>query len=431
MIGFLYLLSVVVSFLTVRRSRAVYGTYWNHYFFFNAWWLGTLFLTFDSPNYPPIHELTYMVFLGGLLVFNITILFLRPVRFNLANPRKEVFFNIRHRRYIELFVFICYLPLIKDNVISLMHGNAFWLIRKEFFERESSYMVEAIMAYICRPLSSILFITAYYKYYTNLKKHSYTFNIIISVFLVLCSCFSTGGRTVVINFIVLYVIMCFCYSFGYYKDVLNKNAKFNPLLLAIPVCGVLFITLSRNLINEKVSLWELLQFSYGLYGGLLDYYLWGDGRAAWPEYTYGLSTFEGVYLFVNYYVKIFFSGEICSYIPVDNIIQEPVFLIDNDFPVNAHVSMYFRFIRDWGWAGVIIGPIMMSLLFHWIFRLGAKKQVHLLFYFYMLMQINYTTFDNGFSKNYFVMFIFWYLILTKFTTKTRYVDFTDNSGLQC
>lgn len=428
MIAF-YLLSILIAFFTIKRSKVIYGTYWNHYFFFNVWWLGTLLLTFDSPNYPPIHNFTYFVFLGGLFIFNATILLIKPIRFNLSNPRKEVYFSIKQRRCIELFVFICYLPLLKDNFVSLLNGNAFWLIRQNYFDRNTSYFSDALIAYICQPLSAILFITAYYKYYINLKKHSYTLNIIISVFLVLCSSFTTGGRTGVINFIVLYLIMCLCYSFGYYRDVLNRNARFNPFFLSIPVFGVLFMTLSRNLINEDISLWQLLQFSYGLYGGLLDYYLCGDGQAMLSEYTYGLSTFEGVYLFLNYYVKVFFSGNILNYVPVDNIIQEPVFLIDSKFPVNAHVSMYFRFIRDWGVFGVIIGPLLMSFFYHSIFKLASKKQVHLLFYFYMLMQINYTTFDNAFCKNYFVMFVIWYLILIKFTTKTKHVSFSNNSGI--
>lgn len=423
MIAYLYFIDVIFALFAIYRSKQIYGTYINHYLIFNVWWLFTLLLTFDSPNYPPIHEYTYSVFLFGLLVFNVSILLYKKISFNRNNPRTEWYFDIKHRRILELFVLLCYLPMVKDNIMGLIKGEAFWLLRKMYSERDNSYLFEAMMVYICSPISQILFITAYYKYYTNLKKNSYKINLFIAVVLVICSCFSSGGRTGLINFVVLYIIICFCYTFPYYREVLNFNAKFKPILLAIPVFAVLFLTISRNLVNDNVSLVDLLQFSYGLYGGLLDYYLCGDGSYILTENTYGLSTFEGIYLFINYPFKLIFGSNLINYTVVDDIIQDFVFLTDSEFPVNAHVSMFFRFIRDWGSWGIIIGPILMSLFYHVVFKIAARKQVHLLLYFFMLMQINYTTFDNAFCKNTFVTFLLWYFLLIKFASKKKKVEF--------
>lgn len=430
MFPYLYFLSLLLSTMTIWWSKRIYNTYINHYLLFDLWWLGTILLTYKSPNYPEIHDITYIILLGGLCIFNITILIYKPIKLNYPFQRKEYFFNIKHRRLLELFVLICYFPAIKNNIISLANGDAFWLIRQEYFEENRSYFQDAINLYICQPISMFLFVTAYYKYYTNIGKHSYTLNIIVSILIVICACFTTGGRTSLINFIALYLIICLCYKFKYYYEVLNNNAKFNIKLLAIPVAAIIFLTASRNLINDNVSLIDLLRFSYGLYGGLFDYYLCGGGNIYLNEPSYGLSTFEGIYLFINYPFKIIFGTNILEYTPVDDIIQDPVFLINSEYPVNAHVSMYFRFVRDWGIiGGLFIGPMLMSILYHTVFYIASKKQVHLILYFVLLMQINYTTFDNLFCKNVFIVFLIWYFIFIKFGTIKKYVSLNSYPNL--
>lgn len=396
----------------------------------NIWWLITLLLTYKSPNYPSIHYESYLVFFGGLFIFNISVFCLKSVKLSSSNPRKEYFFDIKYRRCFELLVLICYFPFVKDNIIALLQGNEFWLLRKLYGERQTTYIEEVFRVYICEPISWILFLTAYYKYYTNISNKSFRNNMLMAIIIVGVGCFSSGGRTGVINFVVLYILMCFCHLFYYYRDILNNNSKFNPIFLLIPVGVVIYMTVSRNLINDNVSIIDLLRFSYGLYGGLFDYYYCGSGSYVLNEHTYGLSTFEGIYLFINYPYKFMFDTNILDYTCVDDIIQNMVYITNSEYPVNAHVSIYFRFIRDWGIFGIVIGPLLISLLYHYFFILGSRKQIHLLLYFYSLMQINYTTFENAFSKNTFITFLIWYFIFTKLLTKAKYVYFDSNSNIQ-
>lgn len=430
MFWILYFSALIFAIFSIWWSNKIYKTYVNHYLLFNVWWFSTILLTFQSPYYPAIHDLTYTVIFSGLTVFNLSVVLYRPLKYNNKSPRKELFFNIKTRRYIELFVILCYFPMVKNNIIGLLNGDAYWLLRQNYLESSHSYFQGVLMTYICQPLSMFLFVTAYYKYYLNLKKHSYTINILIAILIVLLSCFSSGGRTGLINFVFLYLIVCLCYRFQYFKEVLNINAKFKLIFLALPVIGVLFLSMSRNLINDNMSLVNLLRFSYGLYGGLLDYYYCGGGQYEWSDLTMGLSTFEGLYLFINYPFKLMFGCNLFDYTVVDDIIQQPVFLIRSEYPVNAHVSMFFRFLRDWGLiGGIFIGPLLMSLVYHGILYIASKKQIHLMLYFILLSLINYTTFDNLLCKNVFVVFLIWYFIFLKFDSKKEYVAFNNNSRL--
>lgn len=431
-ISIMYCCLIIISVLTIKQSKRIFNTYINHYTLFNLWWLFSIALTFDSPFYPAISIKSYLIFFVGMIAFNATVIFQKVVNLELKSEEKEYYFNIKHRRIVEVFVIICLLPMIISNIKRLSQGDAYWLLRSDYIDRDTSYLREFIMAYFCAPLSSLLYVTAFYKYYSNIGKYSYRMNMAISILIVALNCFASGGRSVVINFVMLYIVMGFSYLVPYYKRILNQHAKFNPTLLIIPGFIIVFMSVSRNLLTEDNNLFKLIQFSFGLYGGLFDYHMQDYYTSPLANTTYGLSTFEGLYLLINYPIKIFFGTNIFNdYSIVDDTIQQFVRLPASEWPyeVNAFVSMYYRFLRDWGYFGVIVGPILLSCLFNYAFRIAARKQVHLLFYFILLMNLRSTTIDSPYSSVSFMVLIIWYNIIIKCFANVKTVTFHNNTSV--
>ena len=147
-----------------------------------------------------------------------------------------------------------------------------------------------------------------------------------------------------------------------------------------------------------------------------DWYYQGNWFEFHPQ-TWGLSTFESPILFLNRLSKICIGQEI-PYESVDSTIQKFRY-VGNGLSYNACSTMYFRFIRDWGMLGIVIGPMLVSTCLTTLYKASIRNKFYFLIYLYSLSIVCQLHNELIFSKVSFLLFILYMIIIKYLFCKRR------------
>jgi oligosaccharide repeat unit polymerase len=175
--------------------------------------------------------------------------------------------------------------------------------------------------------------------------------------------------------------------------------------------------------GEGESILNTILVSYSLYVGIFDYYV-RHPAIAFNDLTWGFSSFESIIiLFKSLFRNILGISVFENYKIANEYIQKFV-PIGRNLNANAYATMYFKFIRDWGYLGIFIGPIFLAVIYHRLNNLIRKNGMYALFYIYSCYMLTQTT--NMFSNTtlcYLLVFIYLSLLvkyLPNFSIK--YID---------
>lgn len=391
------------------------GSWLNHYTLYSFFSLFTLFLYIINPIFK-VHNNTLLIFLCGTIAFNLSILLFKRKSFLCKKP------SIRYlpsRVSFSMIYIVCILliPLLIIFKNQISGGMELWLIRKTLrTDNVRSVSENMSLLYFITPLTAIITIISYYKYNFPLEKAKYIF--IISIILVVIqSAIDGGGRSIIMQWFYIYIIAVI-YKKGKFKWALNNNAKFKLSFLAIPVIAGIIMTLQRGVTSDDKNLIDTLTESFTIYIGLFDYFI-NSGYFEKESLTLGISSFENIYLLINLYCKTFFGiNYLFDYSIVDNTIQD-FYLLNNNQPYNAYVSMYFRFLRDWGGIGIIIGPFILSSLLSLLYKMACKDGFYVLIYMFCLSLCTSLNQELVFSKVSTLLFLIYMVIIHKVFLKSE------------
>ncbi|GHV74502.1 hypothetical protein AGMMS49940_18040 [Spirochaetia bacterium] len=332
---------------------------------------------------------------------------------------------------IEGSIFLLLIPYLKSFYDMITSGMELWFIRGYLGSEEGrlSYVSGSILIRFIDPIVISLIITAYYKFNLKGKRYSDKASLLFTLLAVVAlGLISGGGRTVVLNWLIIYMLFVCFYFNKKTRIFLNKNAKINLFILGVPILAGIVMTILRGIVeyyNEN-SIIKLLARSYTFFPALFDYYLKNPDKSGFfSSNTFGLSTFENIFLLMQYPFRLISgasaSGEssyLFNYQLVTSITQVNR-LIGPHFLTNAQVSMYFFFFRDWGYLGIFIGPWMLAFFLNKMYEFALKDRINFLFYVYTLSQLIRTTNVSPFSKtDYLTAFIF-FLLFKKFVLTKR------------
>jgi oligosaccharide repeat unit polymerase len=422
MLYLIWSISFLVGIIASIGAKDKYGLFYNHYMVLNLWWHLYLFLSLFTIWNNSIYYNTYFIFFSGLFIFNLTIIFIPNYK---ATYRKRWgYINIRRRRLVEISVVILLIPFIRIFLDLISSGMELWMLRNFLRSDEGrrDYGSSVILMYFIVPVSVTLMITAYYKYYLYTKKCSNKVSLLISLLItIVLGLIDGGGRTLLFNWMLFYVYITICNSKKNHI-YFNDNGKINIYIIALPVIGIMAMTILRGIFDISggdVALNELFQAN-GLAIGLFDYYLKHPSVSGFTSNTFGLSSFENIFLLINYPFRLIFrnASYFIDYQSVDSIIQE-FRLTESGLIGNAAVSMFFRFMRDWGYLGIFIGPMLLAWFVNKLYVLSLRDGFNFFLYLYTVLLLTNTTGELVFSKNSYLLGFIWFFVLKKFFLTKR------------
>ncbi|GHU74372.1 hypothetical protein FACS189450_15020 [Spirochaetia bacterium] len=208
--------------------------------------------------------------------------------------------------------------------------------------------------------------------------------------------------------------------------MINDNGKINIYLLSIPIIAGVILTIARGSFdfatrNEEMSFLFFMRRAYTYFIPLFDYYLKHPIEANFTaSNTLGISTFENIFILINYPFRKLFgtSSYLFNYQPVNSITQDAV-RINANLIINNQVSMYFRFLRDWGYLGICIGPVLLASFFDFLYRYALKDAFNFLLYAYTMASLLYSFSDLPFSDRRYLIVSILFLFFKKFILTKR------------
>lgn len=408
------------AFFCVLRATKIYDVFCNHYTLVNAWWIITQgYLLFFKDNSELVSDSFFYVCYTGLLFFNATVLFLKPLPVQ-SERTDKLYINTTFRRIIELLLFLILLPSVIENITVLKSGVEAYVINMDYWDskKTSTYAYNVLFEYFVYPGVRVLAITAYYRYHTNTSKISDRLNLLMSLLLSgMVSISMGGGREMLMFWFFTYIFAVLLSRHSLWKENFNANAK-----LSLPlVCGVFLLLVGFSIIRGyNKNPFIVILDSYTIYPYLFDYYL--TKTDVFSFYQLGTGTFESVVLLFLFPFKMLFNIDLTR---INSITQEFVELDAFNSPTNSHVSMFFRFMFDWGYAGIIVGPIILAIFFHLSFKFSQRNGMYSCLYLLVLAYTN-TCLECKYSTLHYLLPLL-YLVIWKAACK-KDIEYTYQLG---
>lgn len=384
----------IVTLVFNLLSKYCFDTFKNHYVIFNTWWTILITLSFlnFSDLYRPSIE-TYFIFLIGLISFNFS-LFFKKKKFNktsvisqdyILNEKLAILFFA-----ISLFFQFEYLVkgvvLLSRNTIALAHIKA---SLGSYFDDSPLELLK--IYYFCQPfLVATVLITCF----NFLFQEKVKWSIVILTFInVLSFSIAFGGRIQffrTIFFIFLFIIFS---SLVKTKTPVFKKRFGKAVTICLFLIGIMILFTQSRAWRNSVNWYETLgNYFLGSFV-LFDLFLTNDAISNLSgDKLLGRGTLGCIIdPFLLFFTKLTPELGITTDNLAQNIINyksEIFYEIGDGNKMNAFLTMYYVFLRDFGLLGIVIIPFFLGLTLNELYRFTMKKKSAILFIIYIFSCYN-------------------------------------------
>lgn len=411
--------SIFISCIVVKISKEKFGAYLNHYVVYNVVWLLFLLLSIFCNNYVSVvSPIVYQIFFLGLICYNLTIFFIHNKKVG-SFENNTCVIDIKYRRILEVIAIVSLFPMAYANFKLIQAGVELWELNYDYWHEvrgSGSYVYEVYLQSVVEPLSMLLVFTSYCsnRFYLNSNKYTPLLSVLLAAIISIeYALLSGGGRSQMMRFV---YVTFFSYLASNVKFLRPYYFRFSNKIYILIVVVVLFIIQWSNVGRGKSNdfLTEAINGQI-IFATLFEYYL--NQTTVFANNTYGASMFEFFISFIQYPFKLLGMNFYEYY--NNYFVQNFVYLSSLNKEVNAAVSAYFYYMRDFGFAGVFIGPIITACLANVLYSFSLRNVYYLIFYISGLFSMMITT-GYPFQKLFWLSFI--YLILLVGILKRRSVS---------
>lgn len=363
--------------------------------FNTIWFLVLMFSTVGLYKFPVPNFKTITYLLVGILSFNFMTFFSLSIRSDKKknmNLTKRKTLNSKKMRIILLVLFLFMLPMT-IRCFLLIYSNGFSYVRNLYlsgllFDKK----IQLIWNYIIRPLSVVLLIYNLLEYSKDRKKF---LNLILNFLIVAEYVICTASRGIIFELLVLTLII----NLNEYKKILKilKQNKKIIILFLLVIMILVIITSERSLNSENGILFNVYCYFCGSIH-LFDYLILNPDISLLnsKNLLYGLSTFNGPLEIFKILMNTIFDTNIKSGIEIINEVTQQYYNISNIVVMNNNVTMFYGFLRDFDFLGIIIGPELLAVLYSIAYKYKKKYSDNdccQAIYCYLTSLIPYTIFE--------------------------------------
>jgi oligosaccharide repeat unit polymerase len=398
-----WFISCVFAFFVILEAKKRIGFFFNHYLCYNLAWLGLIFLSLSFNTYiNEVDPLVYVIFLSSLFFFNITIFFYVGQKIKKVDI---VTLDLKKRRYVEIFVVFCLIPAAITNYKLIQSGVELWELNNMYWHESrasGSYLYQQFQQLLLEPLATLLISSMLYSKYKGSTKFSYLITILIGSVIALEYMLITGGGRGPVMMVFFTLVMAYCAKY----NPLEKNCIKAPnlkylIICAIGICSVLAFAnngraIGNNFFQDAID-------GYTVFAPLFEYYLYSD---VFSNNTYGASMFEGIVVFLQLPFKLF------DYVPYDqtnnDILQQGVYVAALGEDKNTQVSACFQYMRDFGYIGIAIGPIITAWIYNLCLKIAKRNTFYMILYYCVVLRLCLSTLTYPFNKSFIFVAIYAY-----------------------
>lgn len=383
----------------------LYGRLFNPCFLMNLiWCVCTTCATFGLFSFRKPSEKTYIYVLIVLVAYSVFSLLYRtlltkwgkrkhlPSQVNHVEVRAPlndaIEINVKLYTRILLVIALIFVLMLMPTILKSLEyyiaGDLFSL-RNQILVDSQGYMgrfISFFYNYIIRSYSTYLNIMAAYMLSRGYRK-SWRFLVLAlagsSMHMIL-----TSGRMLIFE-LGCYIVLAFLlykpkdsntiarFKFGKLHGRLTKRGVFTVIMAVLVTVGAVYVTSLRHYSRLGI-LGTFWQYSIGsmCYFDLIVTEPVKFGIES-RNYLFGQATFGPVFGFIETFKATFFGADYQGPDYLLNMYDQLYYDIAPGIKMNATSTIIYPFLRDWGVAGLVIGPAVIAFAVEFVYR---KAELH-------------------------------------------------------
>lgn len=378
----IYLVMLLTLFLIQNR---IYKTFKNPLSFFSILWCvvgffsNTRILDYDPPS-----MLVNVAIIGGIIIFTVVYLGLTPYKRDRSVAREPWVYSgneiIRYRTII-LVNLVCWaimIPRLK-NSLSIISSYGYAFLRANLANVEMGIsrggLQDIIFSYMVEPVFITTSILSSFLILSSEGKKKKMLLFLFSTTSIVLYALTSAGRGIIVKFgFCLFFVFMVCAR----KTIksLWKNMTIRIITIILTAI-VIYITFQRGTWGQDESM------AQGIARTFYVYYFSGPGYMtklieAQPQYgpggmlTYGSTTFGCITNWISW-LLIFFTGKSQGTLYLlGSVISNTYYNVAPTVKINAMYTCFYAFLLDWGYIGLIIGPILLACFSAYLFKRTYK-----------------------------------------------------------
>lgn len=251
--------------------------------------------------------------------------------------------------------------------------------------------------------------------------------LVISLINLIIYCLANASRN---GFVIVIVFSFFAYFkllFPLHKNKLKRSGKSHKILLSAIIIGLLYIIVYISRERSSSNLTGLENAYIYFIGGpsYLTQLLRHLGNYSINHtFLYGSATFGFIYNIIAMLGQIFGIKIPISDFIINSLLTSNAYAISPTIKANAMYTVFFPFLMDWGYIGIIIGPFLLALILCYIEKKANSnfdvRWMVLSIYAYYLLYRTIFKYD-GISISFF--FLLFFIFIFTSTEKNRKFTF--------
>lgn len=411
---------LLIIFLTINFKVYKKGLNYLNVFLI-MYYIIILFSSSGKYGFSIPSDKTYAYLLIALVSLEFFSLLFMKIKLNVRKIENEEVLNGKRMLFISIVVAVLMIPTTIEGIKILME-QGFTAVRSAAFSNDiySSY-TKIFLTYILIPINKAIYIYALLDYMKNNKVKA---SLIISIINVLQTLVTLGGRSVILDLVLISLVTVYEKYNRNIKEILNKNKKI--IITAILMIFVIVaVTNDRSLNKDEGFLFNLYSYYVGSIH-LFDIHLQNqeisflDGE----HLLYGKGMLNPLWDISKIALKtIGIDVDIITGMEIINEQVQQYITVKNGLKMNNNVTFLYVCLRDFDIYGLIIGPAYIALWFAVIYKLYIKKKSIKTdaLYFYLMSILPYFIFEFYINKTPFLLTVIFIILIYKFiyTRKER------------
>jgi len=375
---------------------------YSPYFVFNTLWSLIFTMILINPlELFAISDLTLSIFLTGQLLFNVTSMLISSKnKSRIKNTIKTAGENINTGRliFIQLVLIATLIPLLIDT-IPIIVNQGFLELRTYYVQSQNNFMSATerlfyIHLLVFPAITATAMIAALL---WSLKKISFS-KFSISILSIVLIILVTASRLYLFNFLLI-IIFTFMISGSLKKRKIEKRAQrlrivMLSLIIIVPV--LVLVTLDRSVSTSGgiTSIFKTIVVYFTGGSHMFDVAINNRTHYGLLDYTYGSTFIAGILNIPFIFLSKFPGFGFWDYFPTDLASKYLVgsTTIGAETEMNAFATIYYFFMRDFGYLGIIVYTIIFASITTHLYN-KIRKEKHFfttLLYVHFLIVIVYS-----------------------------------------
>ena len=316
----------------------------------------------------PVHEKTYLAICIGLIAFNIPFLYAKTggigsQEFDIDSISDK---SVQIILLIQVILLLLIIPLAIKAIpfYGLYGSNGFRTIVAESIKFGYMNTLERMIYihYGVFPLSLVTNSIMIFLWVNGVTKLSFLLLGMINEGLI-SYCTGSRGNFLIVMFVLIQTIMFSNESRQFFSSLMRKIKRQVKWVVMALVAVLIFISVQRGNVGEGNFLVEFARTISGNFSGgiqLFDLALQKPSEWGLENYYCGIATLNGFLRILALLISIVTLRHINIRIPSVTSYASGFFHVSATQTMNAYVTVFYTFMQDLGWLGLIVEPVIIG-----------------------------------------------------------------------